>query len=218
MQISGEGINKTLDLRLDPGERAFVAMDAVTYHHDQLRMSMCNPALGVMETFARAINQSVQFPRRLENRVSYPLDIKVSCPLPSAILRIDIGERSMCIRNSSFLAGSGDLKFGLRFRGGPASWMDTEDSFYLYVSGKGSIWVAAGGNVSYKRVNKRYRTGRGMIIGFEPTLSLRKMKIPDYQRSFKPEYLDDATAVFGSGKIAMQLNGSKGMQKLFAMS
>lgn len=217
MQIRSEGINKTLDLRLDPGERAFVAMDAVIYHHDQLRMSVCNPALGVMETFARAINRTVQFPRRLENKLDYPLDVKVSSPLPSAIVRIDIGDRSMCVRNSSFLAGSGDLKFGLRVRGGPSSWGDSEDSLYLFVSGKGSIWLSAGGNISYKNVNKLYQAGRGMIIGFDPSLSLRKMNLPEYQRNLKTEYRYESSEVIGTGKIAMQLNGIKGMKKLFAL-
>ena len=128
---------------------------------------------------------------------------------PGNIRALQLNNETLCLQPGAYVAGTPTLKMQARWAGFK-SWFAKEGLFKLAVSGTGTLWYGAYGELLEKEVAGEYIVDTAHLVAYEPQM---KLKIQLAGGLFSSLFSGEGfvTRIEGHGKIVVQTRSLSGL-------
>lgn len=209
-QIEGAPSFAYLHVDLEPGETitseadSMASMDAAldlkAVWNGGFFVAIIRKVFGSESLFVNIFTNNTDRQRRVTLVQATPGDIK----------EIPLQESGLCLQPGAFLACTPNVKMKVRWAG-LSSGIAQEGFFKLFVSGPGTVWIAAYGGILFKEVRGSYIVDSSHLVAYEPQMRLKvKFAGGIFSSFFGGEGL--VSRVEGEGKIAIQTRSLEGLR------
>jgi uncharacterized protein (TIGR00266 family) len=122
---------------------------------------------------------------------------------------VQLGGETICLQPGAYVASTPELKLKARWAGFK-SWFSGEGLFKLTVSGTGTLWYGAYGELLEKQVDGEYIVDTAHLVAYEPHM---KLKIQLAGGLFSSLFSGEGfvTRIEGQGKITIQTRSLSGL-------
>ncbi len=198
-----------LHVDLDPGESIVAESDA---------MSSMAADLGMQATFNGGFFSGLAkkflageslFVNTFTNAASGPRRVTLVQTTPGNMREVQLNGETICLQPGAYIASTPGLKLGLRWAG-LVSGIAREGFFKLTVSGTGTLWYGAYGELLERQVDGEFLVDTSHLVAYEPQLQL-KLQLAGglFASLFSGEGF--VTRVEGKGKIIIQTRSISGL-------
>lgn len=198
-----------LHVDLDPGESVVAESDA---------MSSMAADLGMQATFNGGFLSGLAkkflageslFVNTFTNATSGPRRVTLVQTTPGNLRQVQLNGESLCLQPGAYVASTPGLKLGLRWAG-LVSGISREGFFKLTVTGTGTLWYGAYGELLERQVDGELLVDTSHLVAYEPQMKL-KLQLAGgiFSSLFSGEGF--VTRVEGKGKIVIQTRSISGL-------
>ncbi|NDA67243.1 MAG: TIGR00266 family protein, partial [Verrucomicrobia bacterium] len=130
-------------------------------------------------------------------------------PTPGNMREVQLNNETICLQPGAYIASTPGLKLGVKWAG-LVSGFEMEGLFRLLVSGTGTLWYGAYGELLERQVTGEYLVDTGHLVAYEPQMKL-KLQLAGgiFSSFFGGEGF--VTRVEGNGKIIIQTRSLGGL-------
>lgn len=198
-----------LHVDLDPGESIIAESDAMAGMSADLGMKASLNG-GFFSGLAKKFfaGESL-FINTFTNHTSGPRRVTLVQATPGNMTEVHLNDETLCLQPGAYIASTPSLKLGVKWAG-LVSGFETEGLFRLTVSGTGTLWYGAYGEMLERQVAGEYLVDSGHLVAYEPQMKL-KLQLAGglFSSFFGGEGF--VTRVEGKGKIVIQTRSIGGL-------
>lgn len=209
--IEGAPAFAHIHVDLDPSDSIIAESDAMSSMSCGLDMeAKFNGGLigGLMKSF---LGGETLFVNQFTNRSQEAKRVTLVQATPGNIRQKELNGESYCLQPGAFIASTPGLKMGTRWAGF-ASGIAREGFFKLVVSGTGTLWFGAYGELLEREVDGEFIVDTSHLVSYEPQLKLKvQLAGGIFSSLLGGEGL--VTRVIGKGKIVIQTRSLSGLAK-----
>ncbi len=148
------------------------------------------------------------FINHFSNKTSSQRTITLTQPTPGSMVLHDLGNGTICLQPTAFIACEPDVKLNTRFAG-LVSFISGEGLFKITVSGPGKVLFGAFGGIIEKEVRGELIIDTGHLVAYEPQLKL-KIQLSGGIISSLTSGEGLVTRMEGDGKVWIQTRNLQG--------
>ena len=198
-----------INVDLNPGETVVAESDAMSSMDADLDMdAKFNGGFfsGILKKF---FGGESLFVNHFTNKTSDTRRVTLVQATPGNIREAQLGGGTICLQPGAYVASTPELKLKARWAGFK-SWFSGEGLFKLTVSGTGTLWYGAYGELLEKQVNGEYIVDTAHLVAYEPHM---KLKIQLAGGLFSSLFSGEGfvTRIEGQGKITIQTRSLSGL-------
>ncbi len=198
-----------INVDLNPGETVVAESDAMSSMAADLDMdAKFNGGFfsGILKKF---FGGESLFVNHFTNKTSDVRRVTLVQATPGNIREVQLGGETICLQPGAYVASTPELKLKARWAGFK-SWFSGEGLFKLTVSGTGTLWYGAYGELLEKQVNGEYIVDTAHLVAYEPHM---KLKIQLAGGLFSSLFSGEGfvTRIEGQGKITIQTRSLSGL-------
>jgi uncharacterized protein (TIGR00266 family) len=198
-----------INVDLNPGETVVAESDAMSSMAADLDMdAKFNGGFfsGILKKF---FGGESLFVNHFTNKTSDTRRVTLVQATPGNIREAQLGGGTICLQPGAYVASTPELKLKARWAGFK-SWFSGEGLFKLTVSGTGTLWYGAYGELLEKQVNGEYIVDTAHLVAYEPHM---KLKIQLAGGLFSSLFSGEGfvTRIEGQGKITIQTRSLSGL-------
>jgi uncharacterized protein (TIGR00266 family) len=198
-----------LHVDLDPGESVVAESDAMSSMSADLALKASFNG-GLLSGLAKKfLAGETLFVNTFTNTTNAPRRVTLVQTTPGNLREVRLNGETICLQPGAYVASTPGLKLGLRWAGF-ASGIAREGFFKLTVSGTGTLWYGAYGELLERQVEGEYIVDTSHLVAYEPQLKLRLQFAGGlFSSLFGGEGF--VTRVEGRGKIVIQTRSLSGL-------
>ena len=198
-----------INVDLNPGETVVAESDAMSSMAADLDMdAKFNGGFfsGILKKF---FGGESLFVNHFTNKTSDVRRVTLVQATPGNMREVQLGGETICLQPGAYVASTPELKLKARWAGFK-SWFSGEGLFKLTVSGTGTLWYGAYGELLEKQVNGEYIVDTAHLVAYEPHM---KLKIQLAGGLFSSLFSGEGfvTRIEGQGKITIQTRSLSGL-------
>jgi len=198
-----------INVDLNPGETVVAESDAMSSMDADLDMdAKFNGGFfsGILKKF---FGGESLFVNHFTNKTSDVRRVTLVQATPGNIREVQLGGETICLQPGAYVASTPELKLKARWAGFK-SWFSREGLFKLTVSGTGTLWYGAYGELLEKQVDGEYIVDTAHLVAYEPHM---KLKIQLAGGLFSSLFSGEGfvTRIEGQGKITIQTRSLSGL-------
>lgn len=198
-----------LHVDLDPGESVVAESEAMSSMAADLEMkAKLNGGFfsGLAKKFFAGESLFVNV---FTNTKSAPRRVTLVQTTPGNMREVQLNNEMICLQPGAYIASTPGLKLGVKWAG-LVSGFEAEGLFRLAVSGTGTLWYGAYGELLERQVEGEYLVDTGHLVAYEPQMKL-KLQLAGgvFSSLFGGEGF--VTRVEGKGKIVIQTRSIPGL-------
>ena len=198
-----------INVDLNPGETVVAESDAMSSMAADLDMdAKFNGGFfsGILKKF---FGGESLFVNHFTNKTSDVRRVTLVQATPGNIREVQLGGETICLQPGAYVASTPELKLKARWAGFK-SWFSGEGLFKLTVSGTGTLWYGAYGELLEKQVDGEYIVDTAHLVAYEPHM---KLKIQLAGGLFSSLFSGEGfvTRIEGQGKITIQTRSLSGL-------
>ena len=198
-----------INVDLNPGETVVAESDAMSSMAADLDMdAKFNGGFfsGILKKF---FGGESLFVNHFTNKTSDVRRVTLVQATPGNIREVQLGGGTICLQPGAYVASTPELKLKARWAGFK-SWFAKEGLFKLTVSGTGTLWYGAYGELLEKQVDGEYIVDTAHLVAYEPHM---KLKIQLAGGLFSSLFSGEGfvTRIEGQGKITIQTRSLSGL-------
>ena len=198
-----------INVDLNPGETVVAESDAMSSMAADLDMdAKFNGGFfsGILKKF---FGGESLFVNHFTNKTSDVRRVTLVQATPGNIREVQLGGETICLQPGAYVASTPELKLKARWAGFK-SWFSREGLFKLTVSGTGTLWYGAYGELLEKQVDGEYIVDTAHLVAYEPHM---KLKIQLAGGLFSSLFSGEGfvTRIEGQGKITIQTRSLSGL-------
>ncbi len=198
-----------INVDLNPGETVVAESDAMSSMAADLDMdAKFNGGFfsGILKKF---FGGESLFVNHFTNKTSDVRRVTLVLATPGNIREAQLGGGTICLQPGAYVASTPELKLKARWAG-LKSWFSGEGLFKLTVSGTGTLWYGAYGELLEKQVDGEYIVDTAHLVAYEPHM---KLKIQLAGGLFSSLFSGEGfvTRIEGQGKITIQTRSLSGL-------
>ena len=198
-----------INVDLNPGETVVAESDAMSSMDADLDMdAKFNGGFfsGILKKF---FGGESLFVNHFTNKTSDVRRVTLVQATPGNIREVQLGGGTICLQPGAYVASTPELKLKARWAGFK-SWFAKEGLFKLTVSGTGTLWYGAYGELLEKQVDGEYIVDTAHLVAYEPHM---KLKIQLAGGLFSSLFSGEGfvTRIEGQGKITIQTRSLSGL-------
>ncbi len=198
-----------INVDLNPGETVVAESDAMSSMDADLDLdAKFNGGFfsGILKKF---FGGESLFVNHFTNKTSDVRRVTLVQATPGNIREVQLGGETICLQPGAYVASTPELKLKARWAGFK-SWFSGEGLFKLTVSGTGTLWYGAYGELLEKQVNGEYIVDTAHLVAYEPHM---KLKIQLAGGLFSSLFSGEGfvTRIEGQGKITIQTRSLSGL-------
>ena len=198
-----------INVDLNPGETVVAESDAMSSMAADLDMdAKFNGGFfsGILKKF---FGGESLFVNHYTNKTSDVRRVTLVQATPGNIREVQLGGETICLQPGAYVASTPELKLKARWAGFK-SWFSREGLFKLTVSGTGTLWYGAYGELLEKQVDGEYIVDTAHLVAYEPHM---KLKIQLAGGLFSSLFSGEGfvTRIEGQGKITIQTRSLSGL-------
>ncbi|MDP7011720.1 MAG: TIGR00266 family protein [Verrucomicrobiota bacterium] len=198
-----------INVDLNPGETVVAESDAMSSMAADLDMdAKFNGGFfsGILKKF---LGGESLFVNHFTNKTSDVRRVTLVQATPGNIREAQLGGGTICLQPGAYVASTPELKLKARWAGFK-SWFSGEGLFKLTVSGTGTLWYGAYGELLEKQVDGEYIVDTAHLVAYEPHM---KLKIQLAGGLFSSLFSGEGfvTRIEGQGKITIQTRSLSGL-------
>ena len=198
-----------INVDLNPGETVVAESDAMSSMDADLDMdAKFNGGFfsGILKKF---FGGESLFVNHFTNKTSDVRRVTLVQATPGNMREVQLGGETICLQPGAYVASTPELKLKARWAGFK-SWFSGEGLFKLTVSGTGTLWYGAYGELLEKQVNGEYIVDTAHLVAYEPHM---KLKIQLAGGLFSSLFSGEGfvTRIEGQGKITIQTRSLSGL-------
>ncbi len=199
----------SLHVDLDPGESVIAESDAMSSMAADLGMqAKLNGGFfsGLAKKFLAGESLFVNV---FTNAAAGPRRVTLVQGTPGNMREVQLNGTTLCLQPGAYVASTPGLKLALRWAG-LVSGIAREGFFKLTVTGTGTLWYGAYGEMLERQVEGEYIVDTSHLVAYEPQMKL-KLQLAGgiFSSLFGGEGF--VTRVEGKGKIVIQTRSLSGM-------
>jgi uncharacterized protein (TIGR00266 family) len=198
-----------INVDLNPGETVVAESDAMSSMAADLDMdAKFNGGFfsGILKKF---FGGESLFVNHFTNKTSDVRRVTLVQATPGNMREVQLGGETICLQPGAYVASTPELKLKARWAGFK-SWFSGEGLFKLTVSGTGTLWYGAYGELLEKQVDGEYIVDTAHLVAYEPHM---KLKIQLAGGLFSSLFSGEGfvTRIEGQGKITIQTRSLSGL-------
>ncbi len=198
-----------LHVDLDPGESVVAESDAMSSMAADLAMqAKLNGGFfsGLAKKFLAG--ESL-FINTFTNTTTGPRRVTLVQTTPGNMREVQLNNETLCLQPGAYIASTPGLKLGVKWAG-LVSGFELEGLFRLTVTGTGTLWYGAYGELLERQVEGEYLVDTGHLVAYEPQMKL-KLQLAGgiFSSFFGGEGF--VTRIEGRGKIVIQTRSLPGL-------
>ncbi len=198
-----------LHVDLAPGESVAAESDAMSSMAADLGMkAIFNGGIiaGLAKKFLAGESLFVNI---FTNATAGPRRVMLVQTTPGNLREVQLNGTTLCLQPGAYVASTPGLKLGLRWAG-LVSGIAREGFFKLTVTGTGTLWYGAYGELLERQVDGEYIVDTSHLVAYEPQMKL-KLQLAGgiFSSLFGGEGF--VTRVEGKGKIVVQTRSLSGL-------
>ncbi len=198
-----------LHVDLEPGESVVAESDAMSSMAADLGM-LATLNGGFFSGLAKKFlaGESL-FVNTFTNGTSGPRRVTLVQGTPGNMKEVQLNGTTLCLQPGAYVASTAGLALGLRWAG-LVSGLAREGFFKLTVTGTGTLWYGAYGEMLERQVEGEYIVDTSHLVAYEPQMKL-KLQLAGgiFSSLFGGEGF--VTRVEGKGKIVIQTRSLSGL-------
>ncbi len=211
MEASLQGAHsfRYLDIKLAPGETLVTESGA---------MATMSPAIDMKAKFnggllvgllRRFLGGESLFINEFSNPTNAPQRITLTAPSPGDIREMKLNDETIYLQPGAYICSTPGVKVSVRWAGF-TSLIAREGLFRIAVSGRGSVWFGAYGEIMERMIDGEYIVDSGHLVGYDPTVNLKlQLSSGIFGSFFSGEGF--VTRVNGTGRVYMQSRSLSGL-------
>lgn len=207
--IAGAPSFAYLHVDLDPGESIVAESDAMSSMAADLSMKASLNGGFFSGLGKKFLAGESMFINTFTNTTSGPRRVTLVQPTPGNMREVQLNNETICLQPGAYIASTPGLKLGVKWAG-LVSGFEMEGLFRLMVSGTGTLWYGAYGELLERQVTGEYLVDTGHLVAYEPQMKL-KLQLAGgiFSSFFGGEGF--VTRVEGNGKIIIQTRSLGGL-------
>ena len=161
-----------INVDLNPGETVVAESDAMSSMDADLDMdAKFNGGFfsGILKKF---FGGESLFVNHFTNKTSDVRRVTLVQATPGNIREVQLDGGTICLQPGAYVASTPELKLKARWAGFK-SWFAKEGLFKLTVSGTGTLWYGAYGELLEKQVDGEYIVDTAHLVAYEPHMKLK---------------------------------------------
>ena len=207
--IAGAPSFAYLHVDLDPGESVVAESDAMSSMAGDLGMKTSLNG-GFLSALAKKFlaGESL-FINTFTNTTAGPRRVTLVQSTPGNMREVRLNGETLCLQPGAYIASTAGLQLGVKWAG-LVSGIAREGFFKLTVSGTGTLWYGAYGELLDRQVEGEYLVDTSHLVAYEPQMKL-KLQLAGglFSSLFGGEGF--VTRVEGKGKIVIQTRSLSGL-------
>ncbi len=198
-----------LHVDLDPGESIVAESDAMASMSADLGMKASLNGGFFSGLGKKFFAGESLFINTFTNTTTGPRRVTLVQATPGNMTEVHLNDETLCLQPGAYIASTPSLKLGVKWAG-LVSGFETEGLFRLTVSGTGTLWYGAYGEMLERQVEGEYLVDTGHLVAYEPHMKL-KLQLAGglFSSFFGGEGF--VTRVEGKGKIVIQTRSLGGL-------
>ena len=198
-----------INVDLNPGETVVAESDAMSSMAADLDMDAKFNGGFFSGIFKKFFGGESLFVNHFTNKTSDVHRVTLVQATPGNIREVQLGGESICLQPGAYVASTPELQLKARWAGFK-SWFSGEGLFKLTVSGTGTLWYGAYGELLEKQVEGEYIVDTAHLVAYEPHM---KLKIQLAGGLFSSFFSGEGfvTRIEGQGKITIQTRSLSGL-------
>ena len=192
-----------LHVDLAPGESIVAESDAMSSMAADLDMTATWNGGFLGALLKRFLGDESLFVNVFHNATNGPRRVTLVQPTPGNMREVTLdGSQTLCLQPGAYVASTPGVTLGVRWAG-LTSWIAREGLFKLQVSGVGTVWYGAYGELLERQVDGELIVDTGYLVAYEPQLTL-KLQLAGGLLSSILGGEGLVTRVVGRGKVVLQ--------------
>lgn len=198
-----------LHVDLDPGESIVAESDAMSSMAADLGMKATLNGGFFSGLAKKFLAGESLFINTFSNTTTGPRRVTLVQSTPGNMREVQLNGETLCLQTGAYIASTPGLKLGVKWAG-LISGFELEGLFRLTVSGTGTLWYGAYGELLERHVEGEYLVDTGHLVAYEPQMKL-KLQLAGgiFSSFFGGEGF--VTRVEGRGKIMIQTRSIGGL-------
>lgn len=198
-----------LHVDLDPGESVVAESDAMSSMAADLAMKATLNGGFFSGLAKKFLAGESLFINTFTNNTTGPRRVTLVQTTPGNMREVQLNGETLCLQPGAYIASTPGLKLGVKWAG-LVSGFELEGLFRLTVSGTGTLWYGAYGELLERQVEGEYLVDTGHLVAYEPQMKL-KLQLAGgiFSSFFGGEGF--VTRVEGRGKIMIQTRSIGGL-------
>ncbi len=207
--IAGAPSFAYLHVDLYPGESVVAESDAMSSMSADLAMKASFNGGLISGLAKKFLAGETLFVNTFTNTTNSPRRVTLVQTTPGNMREVRLNGETICLQPGAYVASTPGLKLGLRWAGF-VSGIAREGFFKLTVSGTGTLWYGAYGELVERQVEGEYIVDTSHLVAYEPQLKL-KLQLAGgiFSSLFGGEGF--VTRVEGRGKVVIQTRSLTGL-------
>ncbi len=198
-----------INVDLNPGEAVVAESDAMSSMAADLDMDAKFNGGFFSGIFKKFFGGESLFVNRFTNNTSGIRRVTLTQATQGNLREVQFNGETICLQPGAYVASTPELKLKAKWAGFK-SWFAREGLFKLAVSGTGTLWYGAYGELLEKQVNGEYIVDTGHLVAYEPHMKLNVQLAGGLLSSlFGGEGF--VTRVKGQGRITIQTRSLSGL-------
>ena len=161
-----------INVDLNPGETVVAESDAMSSMSADLDMTAKFNGGFFSGLFKKFFGGESLFVNHFTNNTSGTRRVTLVQATPGNIRQFDLNDASICLQPGAFVASTPGVKFKAKWAGF-RSWFSGEGLFKLLVSGSGTLWYGAYGEMLEKHVQGEFIVDTAHLVAYEPQMKLK---------------------------------------------
>lgn len=157
---------------LAPGETIIAESDAMSSMASDLAMEAKLNGNFLSALAKRFLGDESLFVNHFTNRASGPRRVTLVQATPGNIRAVELTGGSLCLQPGAYLASTPGVQVSVKWAG-LVSFIAREGLFKLVVSGTGTVWYGAYGDLLEKEVDGEFIVDSSHLVAYEPQLKLK---------------------------------------------
>lgn len=198
-----------LHVDLDPGESVVAESDAMSSMAADLAMKATLNGGFFSGLAKKFLAGESLFINTFTNNTTGPRRVTLVQTTPGNMREVQLNGETLCLQPGAYIASTPGLKLGVKWAG-LVSGFELEGLFRLTVTGTGTLWYGAYGELLERQVEGEYLVDTGHLVAYEPQMKL-KLQLAGgiFSSFFGGEGF--VTRVEGKGKIMIQTRSIGGL-------
>ena len=208
-KIEGGPAFAYLQVDLNPGETVVAESDAMSSMAADLDMDAKFNGGFFSGLFKKFFGGESLFVNHFTNRASGERRVTLVQSTPGNLREVQLSGQTICLQPGAYVASTPGLELKARWAGFK-SWFAGEGLFKLAVTGSGTLWYGAYGELLEKEVSGEYIVDTAHLVAYDPQLTLNiQLAGGIFSSLFGGEGF--VTRIEGTGKIIVQTRSLSGL-------